>query len=294
MGVLGVDEAEATTFPDYHARLPEDAAPVGRSLRIAVPEGWRYGLDTTGGQMMVNRMAAAAAAAARGVRTRLDCRVGERSHRRRRGVALALTIPDLLDRLLPACEIGVAPGACELVEALDAGAQALDEVVGQRVAAGLGAQPSKPLRQYRVRRPRVSRSGTAPGLAGRSGQPSPSATSLLAARCTSRRGGRRGRSSPKRRCGPYASERRLEQCVCVSTGPSGRRWPSRFCAKSTSANTGRRKASALTLVAGAATISVARIDRQELTPQDALAIVQTSSHSALQSRVTRRPAHVEV
>jgi len=75
LDVIGVDETTATLYPDYHADLPEDAAPVGRSLRIAVPDTWRFGIDMTGGQMLIDRMAAFATA--RGAKTRLGCRVAQ-------------------------------------------------------------------------------------------------------------------------------------------------------------------------------------------------------------------------
>ena len=75
LGVIDVDETQATRYPDYHADLPEDLAPVGRSLRIAVPEGWRFGHDTTGGQMLIDRMAGYAAQ--HGARVRLGCRASQ-------------------------------------------------------------------------------------------------------------------------------------------------------------------------------------------------------------------------
>lgn len=49
-------DPDAAATPDYHADLPEDNAPIGRSIRIRLPRGHRPGLDATGGQILVDRM----------------------------------------------------------------------------------------------------------------------------------------------------------------------------------------------------------------------------------------------
>lgn len=67
------DEDAAPGFPDYHADLPEDTAPVGRSIRIRYPEGHRPGVDATGGQLFVDAMLAAGEKL--GVEVRTDHRV---------------------------------------------------------------------------------------------------------------------------------------------------------------------------------------------------------------------------
>jgi Succinate dehydrogenase/fumarate reductase, flavoprotein subunit len=64
-----VDEAAAPSFPDYHADLPEDAAPVGRSMRIKLTDGHRPGIDPTGGQILIDAMLAALARRGGEVRT---------------------------------------------------------------------------------------------------------------------------------------------------------------------------------------------------------------------------------
>ncbi|MCU1458768.1 MAG: hypothetical protein JWL73_2860 [Actinomycetia bacterium] len=43
-------------YPDYHADLPEDAAPLGRTIRVRLPDGHQRGLDPTGGEQLVEQM----------------------------------------------------------------------------------------------------------------------------------------------------------------------------------------------------------------------------------------------
>jgi hypothetical protein len=73
LDVLHIDETMTAAYPDYHADDPEDAAPVGRSLRVRVPEGWRYGVDATAGQSVIDRMVVRAQGL--GVELRLGSRV---------------------------------------------------------------------------------------------------------------------------------------------------------------------------------------------------------------------------
>jgi glycine/D-amino acid oxidase-like deaminating enzyme len=63
------DEHAAPGFPDYHADLPEDEAPIGRSIRMRYPDGHRPGLDATGGQLLVDAMISAGEAVGVQIRT---------------------------------------------------------------------------------------------------------------------------------------------------------------------------------------------------------------------------------
>lgn len=73
-GAIPYDQEAVPGFPDYHADLPEDAAPVGRSIRIAMQPGYRPGSPgMTGGQHLVNTMMEVARSY--GVEIRFDHRV---------------------------------------------------------------------------------------------------------------------------------------------------------------------------------------------------------------------------
>jgi succinate dehydrogenase/fumarate reductase flavoprotein subunit len=61
---------EPVAYPDYHAHLPEDAAPIGRVVQPTYPAGWRKGIDPTGGQLLADRLLDAARA--HGARGRLE------------------------------------------------------------------------------------------------------------------------------------------------------------------------------------------------------------------------------
>ena len=51
---------ESVDYPDYYADLPEDTAPNGRAVQPVFPDGWRRGIDPTGGQLLVDQLQAAA------------------------------------------------------------------------------------------------------------------------------------------------------------------------------------------------------------------------------------------
>lgn len=53
---LGAWELEAVPYPDYYADLPEDLAPVGRVIQPRFPDGWRRGVDPTGGQLLADAL----------------------------------------------------------------------------------------------------------------------------------------------------------------------------------------------------------------------------------------------
>ena len=51
---------ESLDYPDYAAELPEDTTPIGRTLQPRLPDGWRRGVDPSGGQYLVDQLQAAA------------------------------------------------------------------------------------------------------------------------------------------------------------------------------------------------------------------------------------------
>ena len=53
---LGTWELEAVPYPDYYADLPENEAPIGRTIQARFPEGWRRGVDPTGGQLLADAL----------------------------------------------------------------------------------------------------------------------------------------------------------------------------------------------------------------------------------------------
>ena len=53
-------ELEGVDYPDYYAALPQDAAPNGRVVQLTFPDGWRKGIDPTGGQLLVEALLGAA------------------------------------------------------------------------------------------------------------------------------------------------------------------------------------------------------------------------------------------
>ena len=57
IGALAVDHVP---YPDYYADLPEDAAPLGRTMTTRLPEGWTRGISPTGGQLMADALIEAA------------------------------------------------------------------------------------------------------------------------------------------------------------------------------------------------------------------------------------------
>lgn len=69
-GILDLFE---TMYPDYYATMPEDKAPVGRSLRPKVWEGHRRGIDKVEGQIMIDALQAASEKL--GVEIQLNSRV---------------------------------------------------------------------------------------------------------------------------------------------------------------------------------------------------------------------------
>jgi 3-oxosteroid 1-dehydrogenase len=56
LGALPIDEEQYPTLPDYYTEDPDNVAPVGRSIRIQTPPGYRPGVGTTGGQIMLAQM----------------------------------------------------------------------------------------------------------------------------------------------------------------------------------------------------------------------------------------------
>ena len=52
----GALDVELVDYPDYYADLPEDTAPMGRTLQPRFPAGWRRGIDPSGGQLLVDGM----------------------------------------------------------------------------------------------------------------------------------------------------------------------------------------------------------------------------------------------
>ncbi|MEZ5256159.1 MAG: FAD-dependent oxidoreductase [Ilumatobacteraceae bacterium] len=64
---------EGVDYPDYYAGLPENAAPLGRVVQPRFPDGWRRGIDPTGGQLLVDGLLSAAEA--HGARVLLEHRV---------------------------------------------------------------------------------------------------------------------------------------------------------------------------------------------------------------------------
>ena len=57
---VGALSLEPVDYPDYYADLPEDTAPIGRTVQPKFPEGWRRGIDPTGGQLLVDQLHSAA------------------------------------------------------------------------------------------------------------------------------------------------------------------------------------------------------------------------------------------
>jgi succinate dehydrogenase/fumarate reductase flavoprotein subunit len=53
---LGAWELEPVPYPDYYADLPEDLAPLGRVIQPRFPDGWRRGIDPTGGQLLADAL----------------------------------------------------------------------------------------------------------------------------------------------------------------------------------------------------------------------------------------------
>jgi 3-oxosteroid 1-dehydrogenase len=66
---LGAWQLEAVPYPDYYADLPEDLAPVGRVIQPRFPDGWRRGIDPTGGQLLADALRRVAEAHGATVRT---------------------------------------------------------------------------------------------------------------------------------------------------------------------------------------------------------------------------------
>ncbi len=71
-GAIPYDDAVDPAYPDYYAPFPEDEVPVGRAIKIRMPEGHRAGIDPTGGQILVDAMLRSAEAA--GVTVRMETR----------------------------------------------------------------------------------------------------------------------------------------------------------------------------------------------------------------------------
>nr|WP_256461164.1 FAD-dependent oxidoreductase [Blastococcus sp. PRF04-17] len=59
-GAIPYDPDCMPGFPDYHSDFAEDEAPVGRSIRMWLPADYRFGVDATGGQRLVEAMQATA------------------------------------------------------------------------------------------------------------------------------------------------------------------------------------------------------------------------------------------
>lgn len=53
---LGAWELEGVPYPDYHAGLPENETPIGRTIQPRFPDGWRRGIDPTGGQLLADAL----------------------------------------------------------------------------------------------------------------------------------------------------------------------------------------------------------------------------------------------
>lgn len=53
---LGTWELEPVPYPDYYAELPENEAPIGRTVQARFPDGWRRGVDPTGGQLLADAL----------------------------------------------------------------------------------------------------------------------------------------------------------------------------------------------------------------------------------------------
>ncbi len=49
---LGAWRLEGVPYPNYYSKIPEDTVPMGRVIQPAFPEGWRRGIDPTGGQLL--------------------------------------------------------------------------------------------------------------------------------------------------------------------------------------------------------------------------------------------------
>lgn len=73
LGAIPYDDAVDPDYPDYYAPFPEDEMPVGRAVKIRMPDGSRPGEGPTGGQVLVDAMLGAAAALS--VRVRSETRV---------------------------------------------------------------------------------------------------------------------------------------------------------------------------------------------------------------------------
>lgn len=59
LGAIPYDDALTASYPDYYASFPQDAAPVGRSLRMVEATDCRWGTNPTGGQLFIDAMLAA-------------------------------------------------------------------------------------------------------------------------------------------------------------------------------------------------------------------------------------------
>ena len=69
---LGAWELEAVPYPDYYADLPEDLAPIGRVVQPRFPDGWRRGVDPTGGQLLSDSLVRVAVEHGADVRTGVE------------------------------------------------------------------------------------------------------------------------------------------------------------------------------------------------------------------------------
>ena len=56
----GAFTLEQVEYPDYFADLPENKTPRGRTMQPAFPEGWRRGVDPSGGQLLAESLLNAA------------------------------------------------------------------------------------------------------------------------------------------------------------------------------------------------------------------------------------------
>lgn len=52
----GIVDFEEIFYPDYHADLPEDTAPVGRAIKPVTWEGYRRGVDKLEGQVLIDQL----------------------------------------------------------------------------------------------------------------------------------------------------------------------------------------------------------------------------------------------
>jgi 3-oxosteroid 1-dehydrogenase len=61
LGAVPYDPDTITLYPDYHAELDEDEAPVGRSVRVRLPADYNPEIHGTGGQILIDAMRKTAA-----------------------------------------------------------------------------------------------------------------------------------------------------------------------------------------------------------------------------------------